>query len=555
MTAGRDFAMTIIIRAGVVGTLWLLAYAAATAYCQDRPDARQFLGDIVYLLPVAVAAGLSLVVALRATGRRRRFWWLLVASNGLWLLGDLIWATYAYVLHREAPFPSVADGSYLLSYALVPAAVLVGFGGASARRRARALLDAALVGLGVGAVGWQTLIAPQVEGSLSLPVLTGIAYPLLGIVIVITLAAVALSGHRKVPLSVWLVGAAFAVSALTDAGYTYLASLHEYVSGDWLNLGWQTEAVLLCIAGVVAARRDEGDAQVDALGRDIAMVPVLLGVGSAVALTGIDGLESGMSVLPMLVAALVIVGLVVRLMLSVSDTRTTAKLLDTALKEQERLAVTDGLTGLYNRRFFEEVLRMEADRAVRDGSTLALVVADLDHFKLVNDTHGHQSGDAVLVEAAARLQRTLRGSDILARYGGEEFVIILPGSDGDAALEIVERCRRALCEETIRLHSGQRITLTGSFGLACLPGDGREAEELVRRADRALYAAKDHGRNRVVTAAALDVAPEHEPAIAPEQLADTWAAVRAELLAARGTSLDPGVVDAFLQLEAAHLPG
>jgi diguanylate cyclase (GGDEF)-like protein len=220
------------------------------------------------------------------------------------------------------------------------------------------------------------------------------------------------------------------------------------------------------------------------------------------------------------VSAAVVIGLVVRFVLSVADTRRTAARLDAALQEQQRLAVTDGLTGLHNRRFFEEVLRLETERALRGDGRLALLVTDLDHFKHVNDAHGHQSGDAVLVEAANRLRRALRASDVLARYGGEEFVTILPDADRDTALEIAERCRRALSRAPILLQGGQRVTVTGSFGLALLTTDGgapgpRDSAALLRRADRALYAAKDAGRNRVQLAAAAGEAFDeaHHPAL------------------------------------------
>lgn len=326
----------------------------------------------------------------------------------------------------------------------------MGFGAASGRRRARGVLDAAVIGLGIGAVGWSLLIAPQVGGVITAATVTGVAYPLLGVVIVITIVSVGLAGHRRVAPSVWLVGIAFTVSALTDAGYTWSASLHEYVSGDWLNLGWQLEAVVLCLAAVCALRHQEGDGQVAALGRDLTMAPVLIGVGGALALAAVDAVRDGVGVAILVVAGGAVTGLVARFLLSVADTRRVASRLDAALREQERLAVTDALTGLYNRRFFEEVLRLEVDRTLRSGGRLALLVADLDLFKRVNDEHGHRNGDAVLVEAAARFGRALRDSDVLARYGGEEFVMILPGADGEAALEVAERCRRTLSEQSVR---------------------------------------------------------------------------------------------------------
>jgi two-component system cell cycle response regulator len=212
----------------------------------------------------------------------------------------------------------------------------------------------------------------------------------------------------------------------------------------------------------------------------------------------------------------------VRFVLSVGDARRTAARLDAALQEQQRLAVTDGLTGLYNRRFCEELLAIEVDRARRTGGRLALLVADLDRFKHVNDRHGHQSGDAVLVEAGARLRRAVRSTDVVARYGGEEFLVVLPDTDPETALEVAERCRRALSEERMRLYDGTWITVTGSFGLATAVGRHAEApnaDGLVRDADRALYAAKSAGRDRVVIADGAAGADDPGVADLPDGLA------------------------------------
>jgi two-component system, cell cycle response regulator len=492
-----------------LGAGWLALYAAGTVATSGDAAGRRFLGCIVYLVPVALAAALSVVAAHRATGRRRRLWTLLVVSNVLWLAGELVWAGYAYLLPEQEPFPSVADGLYLASYAIVPAAVLVGFGGASGPRRARSLLDAAVVALGLGAAGWYVLIEPQLAGGMSWATAASIAYPFLGVVIVVTIASVALTGYRHVGASIWILAAAFTVSSLTDASYTYLATLNDYATGNWLDLGWQTEAVLLCLAAVCALRHQESDGQVAPLGPDPAVVPVLLGVVTALLVAGSDALRHGANVTWLVVAATVVVALVARFILSVADSRRHAAKLQIALREQEQLAVTDGLTGLFNRRFFEEVLRLESERALRGNLPLALLVADLDHFKRVNDAHGHQNGDVVLAEAAARLKHSLRASDVLARYGGEEFVAILPDTGRETALEIAERCRSALADEAVHLHDEHWVTVTGSFGVAVLaldagPVTARDVTGLLGRADRALYAAKNAGRNRVSIAPGRD---------------------------------------------------
>lgn len=164
------------------------------------------------------------------------------------------------------------------------------------------------------------------------------------------------------------------------------------------------------------------------------------------------------------------------------------------------LARRDALTGLANRRAFEEALQREVARARRSGGALALVVLDIDHFKLVNDTYGHAAGDAVLSEVAARAQRALRAEDLLARIGGEELAALLPGATLAAAAEVAERIRHAVSGSAFRA-GDDAIAVTVSLGCAALAADEREAAALLARADARLYDAKHAGRNRVAWAA------------------------------------------------------
>jgi diguanylate cyclase (GGDEF)-like protein len=164
------------------------------------------------------------------------------------------------------------------------------------------------------------------------------------------------------------------------------------------------------------------------------------------------------------------------------------------------LARKDALTGLANRRAFEESLQREVARARRTGSALAVVALDVDHFKRVNDMHGHAAGDRVLAELAARAQRALRAEDLLARIGGEELAALLPGATLAAAAEVAERIRNAVCDASIPVGS-TAVALTVSLGCASLDPEERDAAQLLARADARLYDAKRAGRNRVVWAA------------------------------------------------------
>jgi diguanylate cyclase (GGDEF)-like protein len=162
----------------------------------------------------------------------------------------------------------------------------------------------------------------------------------------------------------------------------------------------------------------------------------------------------------------------------------------------EQQALVDALTGLANRRAAEQALTVELARAVRFGSPLSLVFADLDHFKQVNDRFGHPSGDLVLRELAAVLAATVREIDLAARWGGEEFCLILPGTDLAGAAQLAERVRTALAERTILTAEGLPLHVTASFGVAGQPPLA-SAEELIASADAALYDAKRRGRNCV----------------------------------------------------------
>ncbi len=161
------------------------------------------------------------------------------------------------------------------------------------------------------------------------------------------------------------------------------------------------------------------------------------------------------------------------------------------------LATHDGLTGLDNRREFERVLGAELERARRYGQPLVLLMLDLDHFKAFNDTYGHQAGDEALRTVGRLMRQTARATDHAARYGGEELALILPQTPFDSALPLAERLRNAIAHQPFPVKDGQRAHITVSIGIAAFPEDAQFAEELVAAADRALYAAKAGGRNRV----------------------------------------------------------
>jgi len=165
-----------------------------------------------------------------------------------------------------------------------------------------------------------------------------------------------------------------------------------------------------------------------------------------------------------------------------------------------QLAVTDGLTGLYNHRHFHERLALEVERSSRSGLPLSLLMLDVDHFKQFNDTFGHPAGDEVLRQLARVLADTRRANDVVARYGGEEFAVILVDTAKFTAAKVAERVRERVFSHDFSDAAQKAGRIGVSIGVATFPDDGRDAELLVRAADTALYAAKRAGRNRVVMA-------------------------------------------------------
>lgn len=164
----------------------------------------------------------------------------------------------------------------------------------------------------------------------------------------------------------------------------------------------------------------------------------------------------------------------------------------------KRLAITDELTGLYNYRYLQQRLQLELERARRYTRPLSLVMADLDDFKLYNDTYGHLKGDVVLAEVAELFRASCRELDVLARYGGEEFAFILPETDASGAFVVAEKIREATAQQRFIGEGNQRnVRLTASLGVASFPHHASDLEGLLREADDALYTAKTSGRNRV----------------------------------------------------------
>ena len=251
---------------------------------------------------------------------------------------------------------------------------------------------------------------------------------------------------------------------------------------------------LVGIAGLVAVLLSGPYIAIDR--RDLVLMNA-----TPIAFTGVIMGVAGVDAFAMINAwVFILLALVVSLMLGrvFETSNRRAFMLEQQLKREAR---TDALTGLRNRRALEEVAAAELKRAARTGSPLAVILGDVDHFKAINDRHGHDAGDRVIRAVGAHLTAVARESDSLGRWGGEEFLVILPDSDEEAAVALAERMRIVIEAAEMPVPDEGRVTI--SLGVAALPAGKADAwawDRLLQRADRSMYRAKKEGRNRVVAA-------------------------------------------------------
>ncbi|MBG0562096.1 GGDEF domain-containing protein [Actinoplanes aureus] len=472
---------------------WHLCLAAAPLviaayYTLARLDVLP--GTQVALYVSANAAfGVACLFAARRHPVLRKFMLLMAGSAAVSVAADVIFYVQALTLD-EVPYPGIADAFYLASYPLMAMGLLLvirrrtpGWDGASA-------IDAAIVAIGAGYLVFEFIIAPTWTGGggHDLAAFVSLGYPV-GDLMLIMVGARLMLGAGPRSASLRMIGGYLALVLVADTIYSIQQLNGTYQVANYLDGFWIASGFLLA-AGVLHPSApklvsDSSAATPDATtGRLVVLALAAMIAPTSMLVQVAKGSE------PQVIAAAAVCNLLFLLVL----VRMTG-----LVRAQRLAAITDGLTGLRSRRYFEEALGNEGARSDRYGQPLSMLLLDIDHFKNVNDTYGHNGGDRVLVEVTHRLQELIRPGDVVARYGGEEFAVLLPNTGPQQAWEIAERIRRGVSAAPIAVAEQRLCRVTVSVGTAGMPAVG-STDELVLAADRALYAAKNAGRNRVATA-------------------------------------------------------
>ncbi len=460
-------------------------------------------------LLAALAAAAGCRAAARSSRTQRRVAWCWLSAGCLsWAAGQLVWSVYEVVLLREAPFPSPADVGFLLFPVLAGVGLVRWLGTQQDQlvARGRDILDGAILAGSLLVVSWVTTLGSVLESETGswMPLVLSLAYPV-GDLVLATLVLLALTRTSRAERAT-LLALALGLGALAtaDSAYVYLVGTGAYTSADlttggWvLGFGWVAAAGFGAAAPVATSTVAVGPRRVVTRRTLLQMLlpyNALLVATGALGASLISGGANTTSGLILFLALVVVV--VARQLLELLDNQRLLAALALAHDALETQTLHDSLTGLANRTLFADRLEQAL---INPGAAVSVLFCDLDDLKLVNDSHGHEVGDALLIEVAARMSECVRETDTVARLSGDEFAILLV--DADDAGVVADRVVRAVAQPMIAL--GRRLDPSVSIGvahhLASAPDDSLGRRGLLQRADEAMYEAKLAGKGQVVVA-------------------------------------------------------
>jgi diguanylate cyclase len=452
------------------------------------------LQDFAYQVPEMLAAVAVLAGVAIHRPHHHRPWLLLAAGLALTAVGDWMWIVLERVYGIE-PFPSVADAFYLGGMGLTVAAVVWMVRGRIPDGDRAGFLDALIVAVGVGLVSWTFLMAPIVADpdAAAAEIAVALAYPMLDILLLGVLVRVLLAPGRR-ELSLTLIIGALAAYLAADFPYAVIALSDAYTTGHVVDAGWLIGAVLWATAALDPSMTRVAEPVEVSEARLSRWRIALLAVASlmAPAVLVVEWLAGGQIHVPLIAAGSIVLFLLVMARLAgvVSDLRSTLRQRERLEEELERRALHDPLTGLANRTLLSN--RLEHALAQRD-ERVAVLFLDLDDFKTINDNHGHQAGDEMLVAVAEALRQRVRPGDTVARLGGDEFAVLIErGASEGGARDLADRLLEAV-KKPVRI-AGRDRSIGVSIGISLGASGVADAEGLMREADIAMYVAKGEGK-------------------------------------------------------------
>jgi diguanylate cyclase (GGDEF)-like protein len=452
------------------------------------------LQDFAYQVPGTLAVLAVMVGVAVNRPPDARPWFLLAAGLALSTAGDWTWVILARVYGLE-PFPSIADAFYLGGMGLTVLAVVWMVRGRIPDGDRAGLVDALIVAVGVGLVSWAFFMAPIVADPAAAfnEIAIALSYPMLDVLLLGVLVRILLAPGPRVPSLTFLMGALVAF-LLSDFPYAILALSDGYYTGHIVDAGWLIGSVLWATAALhpsmrqVAERVEVGEVRLSAW-RLVLLAAASLMAPAVLVIEWVTGNPIDVPVIAVGCVTLFLL-VIARLGGVVADLRSTLHQRQRLEKELERRALHDPLTGLANRTLFAD--RAGRALAQRDERVAALLL-DLDDFKTINDTHGHQAGDQLLVAVADALRRSVRPEDTVARLGGDEFAILIErGATEGSARTLADRLLAAL-RTPVRV-AGRDRSISASIGISLGASGTATAEMLMREADIAMYVAKGDGK-------------------------------------------------------------
>ncbi|MEV6632541.1 bifunctional diguanylate cyclase/phosphodiesterase [Actinoplanes sp. NPDC051470] len=482
------------IRTGPVAAASVLACAVLLVLQQawffggwGGAEVSTLITDASYVPQAVVFTVLAARVALskRQEPRTRRAWRVITVAFAWQLAAHCSWFAQGHVLHTTG-YPSTADYCFLLFSPFMFAGLLMLPGQYRRRRdRQKLALDALIVGAGGFIALWYLLLGPI----LNLPGMTAWerAFPALlpigDLLLVLAVSTALLRGHqRESPAPIRLLAASIALTVTADVSYSWIQLHGGFTGGSWPDLLWLAGCFLLVVAADQQYRRprhpaprcgDRNAVFILPYAASVAAYLLLAEQSSHLPLDPYGGMILGSAVLTLLVMA--------RQM--------------HALRDNREMAITDGLTGLANRTLVTERLHQLAGQPIRPGRYTAVMLIDLDRFKPINDTFGHDAGDAVLIAAAEAMRGVLRDGDLAGRLGGDEFAFLVQGlpspeTAGTVAARLLEAMRTPV------IFGEHVLMVEASIGVVVRDDPYASGETLLQQADTALYAAKRAGRAR-----------------------------------------------------------